>query len=239
MGFNVNAEGIGVQNESFVPKTIVPGQYKLKINSIDLEHKKFEGTNGRAGDEGDYLFLNVETEPVGGSFEGFFIDSKDESKGRFQGQIGKVKYSRSLYKGDTRDDLLSAAIMTICRAAGLEKELKVLLGGKEVTVEAVIKSINARELFKDKYLYMVVAGKEYYNKKNYINFELYLAYPKNNKLVIGSLKEKAELLDFDETTMIVRAKKDTISNFGIQSADEALPLGVEPIGSAPVDDLPF
>lgn len=239
MAFNVEAEGSGVLSESFASKTIVPGKYKLKINSIELEHKKFEASGTRAGDEGDYLYLNVETEPVEGEFEGFLIDPKDESKGRYKGQIGKVKYSRSLYKGDTRDDLISAAIMTLCRAAGLEKELKVLVGGKSATVESVIKAINARQLFKDKYVFMVVAGKEYYNKKNYINYELYLAYPKNNQLTLGSLKEEADMMEFDKASMITPVKKEPIANFGSQPIDEALSLSSDTAGVGSVDDLPF
>ena len=239
MAFNVDAEGSGTLKESFVSKTIIPGKYKLKINSIELEHKKFEASGNRAGDEGDYLYLNVETEPVQEEFEGFLIDPKDESKGRYKGQIGKVKYSRSLYKGDTRDDLISAAIMTFCRAAGLEKELKVLVGGKSVTVESVIKAINARQLFKDKYILMVVAGKEYYNKKNYINYELYLAYPKNNQLTLGSLNEEADMMEFDKTSMIVTAKKEPVANFGPLPMEDSLSLSSDTTGVEPIDDLPF
>ena len=244
MAFNIEAEGTGVVTEQFVGKTIVPGKHKLMINSIELDHKKFEGSNGKPGDEGDYLILNVETEPIEGEFEGFLIDKDDASKGRYKGQIGKVKYSRSLYKGVTRDDLISAAIMTLCRAAGIEKELKVLLAGKTASVEKVIEAINNKHVFKDKFMFMIVGGKEYFNKKNYINHELYLAYPKDGKLTLGTLTEENSLLDYDPVSMIIPVKKSIVDTFSTQDSSDALLLSDTSIGSSNglepiVDDLPF
>ena len=35
--------------------------------------------------------LHVETKPVGGDFEGFYKDMADQSKGRYEGQVGRVR----------------------------------------------------------------------------------------------------------------------------------------------------
>jgi hypothetical protein len=70
-------------------KTIAPGNHVLKINSVELEDFRFiEGAK--------HLILHVETAPIEG-FEGFLLDKDDESKGRFEGQIGRVKASQYAY----------------------------------------------------------------------------------------------------------------------------------------------
>ena len=67
-------------------KTIAPGNHVLKINSLELEDFRFI-------ESAYHLILHVETEPIAG-FEGFMIDKDDESKGHYEGQIGRVKASQ-------------------------------------------------------------------------------------------------------------------------------------------------
>ena len=247
MGFNLDAEGTGQATQSFLSKSIEPGKHKLKICELVLDHKKFEPSNGKAGSEGDYLIMKCETEPVEDEgFEGFAIDYQDESKGRYLGQSGSIKYSQSLYAGETRDQMLSAAVMTICRAAGIDKDLKTLLNGKSTTVEKVIEAINKKGLLKDQYIWMIVGGKEHYNRKGYLTYFLNLAYPKDEKKVIARLSEEDKLMTFDAASMIKKAIPTPITDFGQGDTSSDLTIGGEPIGitedlggTSPVDDLPF
>ena len=83
---------------SGLPKTITPGNHVLKINSIELEDFKFI-------DNAYHLMLHVETAPIEG-FEGFMIDKDDESKGRYAGQIGRVKASQYAFAdGETKSGI--------------------------------------------------------------------------------------------------------------------------------------
>ena len=75
-----------VKEGSGLPKTISPGNYTLKINSIGLDDFKFIP-------DAKHIILNVETEPIEG-FEGFMLDKEDESKGHYAGQIGRLKASQ-------------------------------------------------------------------------------------------------------------------------------------------------
>ena len=61
-----------------------PGNHVVKINSITLDQTPYDS-------ESYNIHLHVETAPVGGDFEGFFRDYNDQSKGRYDGQIGRVR----------------------------------------------------------------------------------------------------------------------------------------------------
>ena len=105
---------------SGLPKTITPGNHVLKINSIELEEFKFI--------PGAYhLMMHVETQPIEG-FEGFMIDKDDESKGRYAGQIGRVKASQYAFAdGETksgikiqRDRSILIFLRTLAHTMGLD-----------------------------------------------------------------------------------------------------------------------
>ena len=81
-----------------MPKTIAPGNHELKINSIRLDEFRFI--------EGAYhLMMEMETKPIEG-FEGFMKDRNDESKGHYEGQIGRVKASQYAFAdGETKSGI--------------------------------------------------------------------------------------------------------------------------------------
>jgi hypothetical protein len=136
---------------SGVPKTITPGNHVLKINSIELEDFKFI--------PGAYhLMLHVETEPIEG-FEGFLIDKDDESKGRYEGQIGKVKASQYAFAdGETktgikiqRDRSILIFLRTLAHTMGLDSWF-VEQNDKHDTIEDFVKAFNKTADFKGEYL---------------------------------------------------------------------------------------
>ena len=70
---------------SGMSKSILPGAKVVKINSITLDTVPYD-------QKAYHLTLHCETEPIDG-LDGFFIDKDDPSKGKYLGQIGRVKCS--------------------------------------------------------------------------------------------------------------------------------------------------
>ena len=71
-----------------------PGNHVIRINSITFDKTPYDS-------EAYNIMLHVETKPVGGDFEGFYKDMADQSKGRYEGQVGRVRYSPYPFKDTT------------------------------------------------------------------------------------------------------------------------------------------
>ena len=77
--------------KSLDPKPVPP---VVRINSITFDKTPYDS-------EAYNITLHVETEPVKGDFEGFYRDVNDQSKGRYAGQVGRVRYSPYPFKDTT------------------------------------------------------------------------------------------------------------------------------------------
>lgn len=195
------------------PKTLQPGNQKLKVNNVVLEPNKFK-------DGSYYIILNMESEPISG-FEGLLIDRDDESKGRYEGQIGKVKASQYSFedgetKGGTiikRDESMLKFLKKLCLALGIGQWLDDQ-DGKHDTVESIFEAFNKDRPFAGIYIEYCVAGKEYV-KNNYTNYELFLPNGSKEGNPFGT-----KLLTFDESKHIVKKKAaDTVSEFAADNSD--------------------
>ena len=77
------------------PKPVLgPGNHVIRINSVTFDKTPYDS-------EAYNIMLHVETEPVQGEFEGFYKDMTDQSKGRYEGQVGRVRMSPYPYKDAT------------------------------------------------------------------------------------------------------------------------------------------
>ena len=136
-----------------VSKTLLPGNLSCKINGIEL--KPFSFKPG-----GYHLIIHLEGPNMGTDFEGFFIDKNDESKGRYQGQIGQVRVSEWAYAdGETktgiaivRDNEILKAIKGLAIALGAHEQLKTFEAkyNNLDTIEEYVIALNAENPFKDK-----------------------------------------------------------------------------------------
>lgn len=194
-----------------LPKTISPGNHKLKINSIELEDFTFiEGAK--------HLILRVETEPIEG-FEGFFIDKDNESLGRYAGQIGKVKASMYAFADGTtksgikveRDKSLMITLKGLSNALGIAEWFEAQ-DNLHDTIDDFVIAFNKTAPFKDKYLEFCVAGKEYTDKKGYTNYDLNLPKSSGNKYAYGATKDK--VMTYDEATHLKKQVVTEVKNFG-------------------------
>lgn len=203
------------------PKVIQPGVVECKINSITLDKVPYK--------EGAYnLSLNVESQPMGDDFEGFLIDKDNPDSGRYEGQIGRVRFSEWAYSdGETktgikisRDTEIVKAIQTICKETHCTAWLDAQDNVHE-TIEEFVMAFNNDKPFKNKFVKMCVAGREYMNKAGYINFDLYLPRAGRGQVSIESTeREGSKLIAFDSEAHIKKAKTESVASFSAGGDDD-------------------
>ena len=163
-----------------MPKTIAPGNHELKINSIRLDEFRFiEGAH--------HLLMEMETMPIEG-FEGFMRDRDDDSKGRYKGQIGRVKASQYAFAdGETksgikiqRDRSVLMFLKNLSNALGIN-DWFTEQDNKHETIHDFVKAFNETAPYQDKYLNTCLAGKEYENKSGYLAYDCWFAKAQNKK----------------------------------------------------------
>jgi hypothetical protein len=197
---------------SGLPKTITPGNHVLKINSIELEEFKF--IPGAF-----HLMMHVETQPIEG-FEGFFIDKDVESRGRYEGQIGRVKASQYAFAdGETktgikiqRDRSILIFLRTLAHTMGLDSWF-LEQDGQHETIEDFVKAFNKTASFRDKYLQFCIAGKEYEGKSGYTNYDMWLPKAEGKKYAFGDV-EGASVIVFDEAKHLKKLEVKEVKSFG-------------------------
>jgi hypothetical protein len=202
-------------------KTIAPGNHTLRINSVVLEDFQFI-------DGAKHLVLNVETEPIEG-FEGFLIDKDDESKGKYKGQIGRVKASQYAFAdGQTksgikiqRDRSLMMFLANLSKATGIMKWFEEQ-DNKFNTIEDFVKNFSNNAPLKDKYLDFCVAGKEYENKSGYTAYDMWLPKAENNKYAYGE-EGSDRILKYDEAKYLKKLEVKPVDNFGDDDDDFPTP----------------
>jgi hypothetical protein len=202
-------------------KTIAPGNHTLRINSVVLEDFQFI-------DGAKHLILNVETEPIDG-FEGFLIDKDDESKGKYKGQIGRVKASQYAFAdGQTksgikiqRDRSLMMFLANLSKATGIMSWFEEQ-DNKFNTIEDFVKNFSNNAPLKDKYLDFCIAGKEYENKSGYTAYDMWLPKAENNKYAYGN-EGSDRILKYDEAKYLKKLEVKPIDNFGDDDDDFPTP----------------
>jgi hypothetical protein len=207
---------------SSLAKTIAPGNHVLKINSIELEEFRFI-------ENAYHLMLHVETEPLSDDFEGFMIDKDDESKGRYQGQIGRVKASQYAYAdGETKSGIKIQRDRSILMfLQGLSKTLGINdwfvdQDGKHDTIEDFVKSFNKTAPFRDKYLSFCVAGKEYLNRNDYTSYDMWLPKAEGRKYAFGDL-ESNSIITYDESKHLKKLETKEVKKFGDDDDELSMP----------------
>lgn len=208
-----------------LPKVIGPGNTEVKINSITLEAPVY--------DKNAYnLVMNVETRPIEG-FEGFYIDKNNPEKGRYEGQVGKVKTSEYAYKDGTtktgisvsRDMDVLKALQNICRVVDKLNWMDEN-DSKHETIEDYVTAFNNDAPFKDVFVRMCVGGKEYLNKEGYTNYDMFLvrnqrgAYNMENANVADS-----KLIKFESDLHIKKKKVENVESFGSNTVTTSSSVG--------------
>ena len=148
------------------------------------------------------------------------IDKDDESKGHYEGQIGRVKASQYAFAdGETksgikiqRDRSILIFLQNLSKTLGFN-EWFVGENDKHKTIEDFVSAFNKAGLFQDKYLEFCVAGKEYLNKSGYINYDMYLAKAEKGKYAYGEI-EQGKVLVYDEAKHLKKLEVTEVKKFG-------------------------
>ena len=103
------------------------GNHKLKINDITFSQTPF--------DKDAYnIVLHVETEPVEGEFQGFLIDPAKPAGPRYEGQVGRVRFSQYAYQDKVlpsgislkRDDMVLKSMVFLSETLGMRDDLDMI-----------------------------------------------------------------------------------------------------------------
>ena len=173
------------------------GNQKFKINSITFDQTPY--------DKDAYnVVLHVESEPLGGEFEGFLIDPNDKNGPRYKGQVGRVRLSPYPFKDATlpsgreisRDTEVLRSMIYLGETLNKRDDLDSI---EADTIEEFMKSADS-VLSGDTYINACVGGREWENKDGYINYDLFL--PRNSKdgVAMEALDvENSRLYKFDKS----------------------------------------
>jgi len=184
-----------------------PGNHVVKINSITLDQTPYDADSYN-------IHLHVETAPIGDTFEGFFRDYNDQSQGRYEGQIGRVRISPFPFKDTTlpsgreinKDQEILKHMITLGETLGMRDGLDSI---EADTIEFFMRECN--DLMKgSKFINMCIGGREWENKEGYVNNDLFLPRISKDGIAMEALeKENPRLLKFDRAVHVrALVKKD-------------------------------
>ena len=190
-----------------------PGNHEVKINSITLDQTPYDADSYN-------IHLHVETQPVGGDFEGFFRDYNNQSLGRYDGQVGRVRISPFPFKDTTlpsgreisRDQEILKHMITLAETLDMREGLDAI---EATTIEEFMKDCN--DLFTGEkgsaFINMCIGGREWENKEGYINNDLFLPRISKDGIAMEAIdKENSRLLKFDRAVHVKALVKKETSN---------------------------
>ena len=190
-----------------------PGNHKVKINSITLDQTPYDR-------DAYNINLHMETQPIEGEFEGFFRDKDNESKGRYEGQIGRVRVSPFPFKDTTlpsgreinKDQEILKSMIFLGEVLDKRDELDSI---EAETIADFMSQCNT--LFSNSdYFNVCLASREWENKEGYINNDLYLPKLSRDGVPAEQLEmegDNSRLIEFNADTHVKPVvKKNTPAN---------------------------
>ena len=188
-----------------------PGNHTVKINSITLDKTPYDA-------ESYNIHLHIESEPVGGEFEGFFRDYNNQSLGRYDGQVGRVRISPFPFKDTTlpsgreisRDQEILKHMITLAETLDMRDGLDSI---EAETIEQFMTECD-RLMGGSKLINMCIGGREWENKEGYVNNDLFLPRISKDGIPMEAVDaENSRLLQFDRAKHVkALVKKDTSPN---------------------------
>tara|TARA_Y100000593_G_C4283990_1_gene324355 strand:+ start:242 stop:937 length:696 start_codon:yes stop_codon:yes gene_type:complete len=190
------------------PKPVMgPGNHKVKINSITFDKTPYDS-------EAYNIMLHVETEPVTGDFEGFYKDVNNQSLGRYEGQVGRIRISPFPFKDAklpsgreiNRDQEVLKSMITLAETLDMRDGLDSI---EAQTIEEFMTECN-KLMSGSKFINICAGSREWENKEGYINDDLYLPRMSKDGIAMEALDvENSRLLSFDKATHVrALVKKD-------------------------------
>jgi hypothetical protein len=193
-----------------------PGNRQVRINQISFDKTPYDS-------DAYNVNLHMETRPIGGDFEGFFRNKDNESEGRYEGQIGRVRISPYPYKDTTlpsgreisRDQEVLKAMIFLGEVLDKRDELDSI---EAETIEDFMKSVN-NVLVSGDWFNVCLASREWENKEGYINNDLYLPKLSRDGVPAEQLEmegDNSRLIQFDpaiHVKSVVKKEPEQAKNF--------------------------
>lgn len=189
-------------------KKLEPGNHKVKIVGV-----KYNPVNIKGYENAVNLIYVLESEPVGGDFQGFQIDKDDPSKGDHEGRVSWVKanpfpfYTGRTKNGKPRDTVSSvlASIKGMCLSLGCMDWWK-SVDGKYETVEDFVKAFNDDAPYEDKWLYVCIQGTQYKKRdSNYLEWDLSFPYGIDGRYPYSSADgDLSKVVEFDSDVHAIK-----------------------------------
>ena len=171
------------------------GNHKVKINSISFDQTPYDS-------EAYNVTLHVESEPVTGEFNGFLKDMNDPNGPRYEGQVGRVRFSPYPYKDAvlqngneiSRDTEVLKAMVFLSEVLNKRTELDAIEAN---TIEDFMVKCND-VLSNTGYINACLGAREWENKEGYVNNYFFLPKISKDCVQLEALdKENSNLLTFD------------------------------------------
>lgn len=187
------------------------GNNKIRINDLTFDQTPYDK-------EAYQITMHVETEPVGGEFQGFLKDKENPNGPRYEGQVGRVRFSQYAYRDAVlpsgieikRDQSVLKAMVILSETLGLRDELD------NIEADTIFEFMAAcRQIFKNsKFFNACIGGREWENKDGYVNLDLFLPRADKGKVVIEDIDAaNSRLMKFNADKHIKRLAKKTVSSF--------------------------
>ena len=193
-----------------------PGNHEIKINRITYDITPYDS-------EAHNIMLHVEGRPQGDDFEGFLRDMQNESLGRYDGQVGRVRMSPFPYKNATlpsgreinKDQEILKSMIFLGEVLNMREDLDSI---EAETIEDFMTQCTSLFTNDEKgsvWINSCLASREWENKEGYVNNDLYI--PRISKDGVGLEKfdiENSRLVTFDASVHVRPiAKKKETTNF--------------------------
>ena len=177
-----------------------PGNTIVRINSITMDKTPWDANAFQ-------VHLHMESQPVGGEFEGFLRDQNNESLGRYDGQIGRVRMSPFPYKDTTldsgreisKDQEILKAMVFVSEVLNKRDALDAI---EAETIEDFVTGCN--KLFSNsEFFNACLASREWENKEGYVNNDLYLPKLSKDGIPMEALNaDNSRLITFDKSAHV-------------------------------------
>ncbi len=178
-----------------IKPVVGPGNHTVKINEISYMVTPYDPDSHN-------IILHVETSPVKGEFQGFLKDVNNQNGPRYEGQVGRVRFSPYAFKDTTLPN--GKEISKVDEVMKSMIQLSETLGKREALDQIEASTIEdfmtqaSSALSGEVYINICLASREWVNKEGYVNNDLYLPKPSSEGVAMESIDvENSNIIKFD------------------------------------------